>query len=58
MEQSFFKRIKTELVHNRKYEIRNGAECQMFTYIDRFYNRHRWHAGIATAACGDEAESA
>ena len=44
--ESFFHTLKTELVHHRQYATRNEAECDLFAYIEGFYNQHRRHSAI------------
>jgi len=43
--ESFFHRLKTELVHHRQCAIRNDAERGIFTYIEGL-NRHRIQSAI------------
>jgi len=44
--ESFFHTLKTELVHHRQYATRTQATCDIFTYIEGFYNRTRRHSAI------------
>lgn len=44
--ESFFHTLKTELVHHRKYATRAEAQCDVFAYIEGFYNRTRLHSSI------------
>ncbi len=36
--ESFFHTLKTELVHRRQYETRAEAQCDIFAFIEGFYN--------------------
>jgi transposase InsO family protein len=42
--ESFFGILKTELVHNEKYQTREQARLSVFDYIETFYNRRRLHS--------------
>jgi transposase InsO family protein len=42
--ESFFHTLKTELVHQRRYETRIEAKQGIFEYIEVFYNRERLHS--------------
>jgi putative transposase len=44
--ESFFHTLKTELVHHRQYATRQEATCDIFAYIEGFYNRTRRHSAI------------
>jgi putative transposase len=44
--ESFFHTLKTELVHHRHYATRSEATCDVFTYIEGFYNRTQRHSAI------------
>ena len=44
--ESFFHTLKTELVHHRKYATRAEAQCDIFAYIEGFYNQTRLHSAI------------
>ncbi len=44
--ESFFHTLKTELVYQRKYEMRDQARRSIFWYIEAYYNRIRRHSGI------------
>lgn len=44
--ESFFSRLKNELVHHRKYRTRDEARRDIFEYIEVFYNRQRAHAAL------------
>ena len=44
--ESFFGRLKTELVHHTRYETRAEAETDIFFYIEAFYNRRRRHSTL------------
>jgi putative transposase len=42
--ESFFHTLKTELVHQRRYQTRSEAKQELFEYIEVFYNRERLHS--------------
>lgn len=42
--ESFFHTLKTELVHQRRYQSRSEAKQELFEYIEVFYNRERLHS--------------
>ena len=42
--ESFFHTLKTELVHQRRYQTRGEAKQAIFEYIEVFYNRERLHS--------------
>jgi putative transposase len=44
--ESFFGRLKTELVHHRRYGTRAEAALEIAEYIDLFYNRQRRQARL------------
>lgn len=44
--ESFFKTLKTELVHRNKYTSRIKAEESIFEYIENFYNIRRRHSAL------------
>jgi len=44
--ESFFKTLKTELVHGTQFQSRDQAKQEIFEYIDVFYNRQRRHSSI------------
>lgn len=44
--ESFFSRLKTELVHHRKYATRAEARHSIFEYLEVFYNRKRRHSSL------------
>lgn len=44
--ESFFSRLKNELVHHRHYRTRQEARCDIFQYIEVFYNRQRAHSAL------------
>jgi putative transposase len=48
--ESFFHTLKTELVHHRQYATRAEAKCDIFAYIEGFYNRTRRHSAIGYPA--------
>ncbi len=44
--ESFFKTLKTELVHGTHFQSRDQAKQEIFEYIEVFYNRQRRHSSI------------
>jgi transposase InsO family protein len=42
--ESFFRTLKTELVHHEDYRTRAQARTSIFQYIEGFYNRRRRHS--------------
>lgn len=44
--ESFFHTLKTEHVHHQQYQTRDQAKCDIFAYIEGFYNRTRRHSSI------------
>jgi putative transposase len=44
--ESFFHTLKTELVHHQQYATPEEARCDIFAYIEGFYNRTRRHSAI------------
>jgi putative transposase len=44
--ESFFRTLKTELVHRRQYATRAEATRDIFAYIEGFYNRTRRHSAL------------
>ena len=42
--ESFFRLLKRERVHRRRYRTRAEARTDIFDYIERFYNRQRRHS--------------
>lgn len=51
--ESFFARLKTELVHRRRYRTRAQARQDIFAYIEGFYNRHRRHSSLGYLSPAD-----
>jgi putative transposase len=43
--ESYFRTLKTELVHHRHYATREHARRDILAYIEGFYNRTRRHFG-------------
>jgi len=41
--ESFFALLKREGVYGRHYQTRQEARTDVFDYVERFYNRKRWH---------------
>jgi putative transposase len=46
MAESFFGKLKTELVHHRKFATRAEARRDIIWFIEGFYNRRRLHSGL------------
>jgi transposase InsO family protein len=46
MAESFFGKLKTELVHHRTYATRADARREIIGFIEGFYNRRRLHSGL------------
>jgi transposase InsO family protein len=44
--------LKNELAHDRRYETREQAQCEITEYIDIFYNRQRRHSAGESFARG------
>jgi transposase InsO family protein len=44
--ESFWGRLKTELIHRRRFTTRAEAKQAIFEYIEVFYNRIRLHSSI------------
>jgi putative transposase len=44
--ESFFGRLKTELVHGERYRSRMEARLSIFEYVEVFYNRQRRHSAL------------
>jgi transposase InsO family protein len=44
--ESFFHTLKTELVHQHRYETRAEAKQSIFQYIEGYYNLTRMHSAI------------
>jgi len=44
--ESFFGKLKTELVHREDFQTREEAQTKIFDYIEAFYNRQRIHSSI------------
>ena len=44
--ESFFGKLKTELVHHKDYRTRKEAKRDIFDYIEVFYNRQRRHSSL------------
>ena len=42
--ESFFHRLKTELIHHENFLTRKQANEKIFEYIEIFYNRQRLHS--------------
>lgn len=43
---SFWRALKNELVHHRRYAMRAEAETAIREYIEIFYNRQRRHSRL------------
>jgi transposase InsO family protein len=46
--ESFFKTIKTELIHHERYSTRENAKQSIFQYIEVYYNKLRRHSTIGS----------
>ncbi len=46
MAESFFGKLKTELVHHRKFATRAQARREVIRYVEGFYNKKRLHSGL------------
>lgn len=44
--ESFFRTLKTELVHHKHYATKEDAKRDLFAYIEGFYNTRRIHSSI------------
>jgi putative transposase len=44
--ESFYRSLKTELVHHEDYRTRREARRSIFDYIEVFYNRVRRHSTL------------
>ena len=44
--ESFWGRLKNELIHHHRYATRVDAEAPIKIYIEIFYNRHRHHSRL------------
>lgn len=46
VQESFFSRLKNELLHHRTFATRQQARSEIFEYIEVFYNRQRLHSAL------------
>lgn len=46
MMESFWATLKTELIHQHKYQTRQQASGSIFEYVEVFYNRKRLHSSL------------
>jgi putative transposase len=46
MAESFFGKLKTEMVHHRKFRTRVEARRELIRFIEGFYNRRWVHSGL------------
>jgi transposase InsO family protein len=46
MAESFFGKLKTEMVHHRRFATRAEARWEIIRFIEGFYNRTRLHSGL------------
>ncbi|MFG1711314.1 IS3 family transposase [Nonomuraea sp. M3C6] len=46
MAESFFGKLKTEMVHHRAFATRAEARREVIRFIEGFYNRRRLHSGL------------
>ena len=44
--ESFFHIPKVELVHQRRWATGDEARCDLFAYIESYYNRRRIHSAV------------
>jgi len=44
--ESFFSTLKNELIYGKRYVSRDAARCDVFEYIEVFYNRQRSHQSL------------
>jgi transposase InsO family protein len=44
--ESFWSTLKLELIYRRNFDTRTQARCQIFDYIESFYNRQRAHSAL------------
>ena len=51
--ESFFKTLKRELVNGKGYKTREGANQDVFKYVELYYNRQRMHSSIGYNATCD-----
>jgi transposase InsO family protein len=51
--ESFFHTLKVERVHTRTYTTRTEARCDLFAYIEGFYNSRRLHSAIGYRSPAD-----
>ncbi len=48
--ESFFSRLKVELIYTQQFHSIEDARSGIFEYIEIFYNRLRRHSGIGYVA--------
>ena len=53
--ESFFKTLKTELVHHEDYQTTEEARRSIFEYIECWYNRRRRHSAMPLVHCEQRA---
>ena len=46
MIESFWGKLKAEMVNHRKFATKEEARVAIFEYIEMFYNRKRLHAAL------------
>jgi len=46
MAESFFGKLKTEMVHHRRFATRAEARRAIVRFVEGFYNRRRLHSGL------------
>ena len=44
--ESFWSRLKRELVHRRQFQTRAEAQAALFEWLEVFYNRERFHRAL------------
>jgi hypothetical protein len=54
--ETFFATLKKELVHRRSWPTRRELACEVFEYIEAFYNRRRRHSTLGYLSPADYEE--
>jgi putative transposase len=44
--ENFFSCLKCERIHLRQYPTRSAAQCDVFAYLESFYNTRRPHSAL------------
>jgi putative transposase len=55
--ETFFATLKKELVHRRSWPTRRELACEVFEYIEAFYNRRRRHSTLGSLSPADYEEA-